>query len=189
MPCSAMKARSRPSALLCAQRVGRHGDLLNEVQALLGRNGKDGSEVTHTPGRIASTQICVELRVARGRVRAIDPEGAIKIQQAAFLKQAAGACHEALRRRPGRDVNHVDAHDRVRLRHRPSPSSDIKLDWCEEVRQTGHASMRDDAPEGSWVRFGWLPSQVRQSSGEAHHILVGAARHLENLAAARQDIP
>ena len=34
--------------------------------------------------------------------------------------------------------------------------------------------MRDDAPDGSRVRIGWLPSQVRQGSGEAHHMLARA---------------
>jgi len=71
------------------------------------------------PRRIAGAKVGVEAEIVLGRVGAVFTKWTVEIERATGGKYPRGARHQSFAGRPGRDVDHVDADDRIGIRYRP----------------------------------------------------------------------
>ena len=172
-----------------AQIVGRHGDALAKREPVPVGERRDLVELAHAPLSIACAQALVKGGVAWRRVAAVLAERAVEIERAVRREQPPGAGHEALRRRPWRDVDHVDRHDGVGLRDRPGGRRGVEHARGQEVRQSGRGPMGRDAGERLGVGIGRLPGQVRHRGREVDGVLAAAARDLQYQPALGQHAP
>ena len=143
------------------------------------------SRTPHCGSRAA--QAGVERRVARRRVHAVLLERPVEIEHAAGSEQPRRAGHQALRRRPWRNVDHVDRHHGVGARHRPGRRRHVELDRRAQVGRVRRRAMGFDARERVGIDVGRLPGEVRQVRGEIGRMLAGAARDLQHGPCGRQD--
>jgi hypothetical protein len=158
--------------------------VLEGEAALLGR-GAEIAHVAHAPPRIAIAQRAIEGLVRRGGDAAL-AIGPVEEQHAAGRQRPRRAREQGERDLPRRDVDHVDADDRVGLGHRPRRRGDVEGDRRREVRQARLGPPRRDARERGRIRIARLPAQRREAAGHVHRVLARAARDLEDQAARRQ---
>src|SRR6185295_1849894 len=114
-------------------------------------------------------------------------EGPIKIENATGWQRASGARHQALRRAPWRDVDHVDCNDGVGASERPSARRRVEFYGSQQVRQLRRRAVRLDAMKGIGVVVAGLPRKMRQSGCEMHGMFAGTACDLQYYAARKQD--
>ncbi len=72
----------------------------------------------------------------------------VQVEQAAVRKEAASACHQSLRRRPGCDMDHVDRKHRIGARHGPGLCTHIERQGGEDIGQASGLRMRRDTSQG-----------------------------------------
>jgi len=80
---------------------------------------RDLSDVPYAPLSVLRSQPSIEIFVALGGVTTVDLVRTIEVENAARPEGALCASHEALANRPRRDVDHVDAHQRIGALNRP----------------------------------------------------------------------
>ena len=174
------RRRSHPAAPENdAQIIGRHRHGLRQRQTVTPRQSRHVGEVAHAPSRVLPAQPGVELEVARRGMAAVDPVRAIEIENAAGRQHALGAGKKAFARRPRRDVDHVDADERVGARDRPFLRHHIERKRRQKVRGAGGRAVRGDARQHPRIDIGRLPGHTRQPLGKVGGMLAAAARYFE----------
>ena len=71
-------------------------------------------QVPHAPFWVLHAKTAIEPLIGQGRMVAVAPEWAIQIKHTGGWQQMRRTAHQANRRFPGRDMDHVDADNRVR---------------------------------------------------------------------------
>ena len=160
-----------------------------ETEAGGSRDALDVGQVPHAPAWILGAQPLVEPLIALRGVLAVALERAVKEEDAARGQDSRGAFEQRLGRRPGRDVDHVDVHDRVGVADGPGLALDVEQHRGRDVVGAGCGAPRADAVQVHRRRIRRLPAEGRQRAGEERRVLTGAARDLEDEATRRQRPP
>jgi hypothetical protein len=95
-------------------------------------------QVTNAPTRVAGSELPVERLIARDRVSPLASVWALEDQHSGWGEETRGAGHQRRRGGPGSDVDHVDAHHRVRRSNWPWLMVDIEVKRGVNV---GHAPL------------------------------------------------
>jgi hypothetical protein len=154
---------------------------------MLGGKGRDLVQVPKSPSRVARLEIPVERQIAGRRLDAGLNVRAIEEQCAAGVQNPAGASHQPFGRGPRRNVDHVDVDDGIGPLDRPCVrEGSVKLQWREQVGQSSMLAPSRDTGQGTRIRVGRLPLQVRQGGGVIDGMFAGAGRDFQHDAALRQ---
>ena len=145
-----------------------------------------GFDIPHAPGRVPGLQIGIEIRVAGRRVEAALPERAVEDQRRIRLQDGARASHQALRRRPGCDMDHVDRQNRIHPVRGPSVVRHVEWERHQKIGEPACARMGRDAPPRGGLRIARLPDQSRESRCEMDDMLARSARDLQNRSGLRE---
>jgi ribosome-associated heat shock protein Hsp15 len=117
--------------------VRRHGLQQRALKAVGGGRLVQIHDVAHAPGGIARPQRCIEHFIAFRLIVAVDAIGAVGDEPAVGRQQRGGAGKQRQRRVPWRDMDHVDADNRVGVRHGPWLLHHIQPPRLGEIRQAG----------------------------------------------------
>ncbi|CAD5267590.1 hypothetical protein BOS5A_120051 [Bosea sp. EC-HK365B] len=199
MPEPSRKRFRHRSRVFATLRPGRHGDWVNleppEHHAEIVRRHRrhswlteaggscklgDSFELAQTPFRIAPAQAVVEDGVACRQRHVVLAIGAVEIERPAGRQKLCRLPDQPLGRRPGRDVDHVDAQDRIRIGDRPARCHRIEPDGRAQVRQSALACPGVDAGQRSRIGVARLEAQVRKGGCEVDGMLAGAAGDLQH---------
>ena len=132
----------------------------------------------HAESRSRSDRSKARLLGAVGRFGT--DESAVVVEGGSGCEHATGAAHESFCRRPRRDVQHVDADDRVGGSHRPVCPGDVEFDRVQDVVGVSVSHPRADARERFGGSIRRLPQRVGKPWGEVHGVLAGPAGDLED---------
>ncbi len=141
---------------------------------------------SRTPQSGSALRSCASNAALLGAVlTALAPQRSVEEQHAAVRQHARRAVDQRLRRRPRRDVDHVDAEYRVGARDRPG-QADVERERFAHIGQC--FGLRPGADRAIKRRIGLarLPCEVRQRGGEMRDVLPGAARDLQHEPGRRQ---
>ena len=158
-PCSTQSARRRKTRLRLF--AGMATRSTKSKPWLVGERAHV-ADVAHAPLRVARPEARIECRVARRGVAAVLLERPVEIEHAVGGEQPRGAGHQPLRRRPRRNVDHVDRHDGVGMRHRPGRRGHVEFDRRAQVGRVRGRAMGRDARQRLGIDVGRLPDEVRE---------------------------
>ena len=171
------------------QIVGRHRHDRSSPSPFFSASATTSSRSRTPPFGVARPQAHVERLVARRGRDAGLAVGAVKIERRARRQQPSGAAHQPGRRRPGADMDHVDARGSRRPRRPASPpparpARSAAAGWTAPPRRaTPRSSAAPPGRDRSAARAASGRSRAKWSTCSPR-----AARHLEDQAALRQDL-
>src|SRR3954447_22995851 len=144
-----------------AKVVGRHRRYVLQRKAVRGCRLAHGLQVANAPIPVAGSELPVERLIARGRVPSLTPVWAIEDQHPGWGEETRGTGHQRCRGGPGGDMDHVDAHHRVRRLDRPGLPADIQVEWGLNVWHARLCDPRSDGGAQLRVGIARLPSQMQ----------------------------
>ena len=147
------------------------------------RQGRDLGEVSYAPLSVLRSQPSVELFVALGGVTTVDLVRTVEVENATCPESALCAGHQALAGCPRRNVDHVDAYQRIGALNRPLFRHSVKPERGKQVRSIGCRSMGGDTCKGARIGVCRLPQLSWQHLCKVGDVLAAAAGQFENQSA------
>ena len=147
-------------------------------------------DVADTPAWIAAAQAFIERSIARRVVDAVALEWPVEEQPAPGDQMTARAGEQPFRHRPRCDVDDVGAEHRRETRWQaelvqpPVRRAGVEPDRRLHVVQLLVLAPGFDAAQMTVAEVGRPPCDRRQSAGERHGVLAGAAADLQDIAGA-----
>ncbi len=144
-----------------AEIVGRKIDNLDQSETSRASQRHNSFQIAQAPGWISSAQLSVESRVAWGGMAAEPAVRSIHEQDAILIEHALRTGEQGLCCRPGRNVNHIYAHNRVSVCDWPREAAHIKLDRRAHIAGLLLRDPRLDRLTKRSIRITGLPREFR----------------------------
>ncbi len=160
--------------------IGGHDDGFLVRQPLIRSQFDDRLKIANPPGGISRPQAFVENPVAVRRMRAVFPIGPIEIEQAPGRQNSGCAGHEPFGGAPWRDMNHIDAQNRIGPVYLPFGRCGIQQNGGAKIGGFRAVTMCGDAGQRSCVAIAGLPGEMRERSREINRMFARSRRQFQH---------